>query len=149
MERYVFLFKRQQYEYLTKSVALASGALLLTSAATAVGLLFAKDAIGASVFGGTFAWLLFFVPALTVRYRHFICGRIPFRLFFAVDGADGFAADGLDCRQGRTAADAAGFCLCRRVVFLYAPARHAGQPNAQHHQSVLPDVCLRRRVLAA
>ena len=40
-----FLFKRQQYEYLTKSVALASGALLLTSAATAVGLLFAKDAI--------------------------------------------------------------------------------------------------------
>ena len=81
MERYVFLFKRQQYEYLTKSVALASGALLLTSAATAVGLLFAKDAIGASVFGGTFAWLLFFVPALTVRYRHFICGRIPFRLF--------------------------------------------------------------------
>ncbi len=81
MERYVFLFKRQQYEYLTKSVALASGALLLTSVATAVGLLFAKDAIEASVFSGTFAWLLFFVPALTVRYRHFICGRIPFRLF--------------------------------------------------------------------
>ena len=81
MERYVFLFKRQQYEYLTKSVALAAGALLLTAAATAVGLLFVEDEIGASVFGGTFAWLLFFVPALTVRYQHFICGRIPFRLF--------------------------------------------------------------------
>lgn len=149
MERYVFLFKRQQYEYLTKSVALASGALLLTSVATAVGLLFAKDAIEASVFSGTFAWLLFFVPALTVRYRHFICGRIPFRLFLPLTALTVSLPMVWIVAKAGLPLTLLALAFAAALFFLYAPARHAGQPNAQHYQSVLSDVRLRRRVLAA
>ena len=82
MEKYVFLFRRQQFEYLTKSVALASGALLVTTTATLACYWFVKDNFAASIFGGSFAWFLFFIPALIARYRHFICNKIPFGLFF-------------------------------------------------------------------
>ena len=79
MEKYVFLFKRQQFQYLTKSVALAAGAFLTTAAATTVLYLLTGEKLRTPFSALTF--ILFLIPGTMVYYRHLICRRMSFRTF--------------------------------------------------------------------
>lgn len=86
MEKFVFLFKRQQFHYLMKSIALASGGILLTALSTLGLYLWIKPEMKEGVyhFGSTLAWFLMFIPGAIAYYRKQICLKTNFWFFFVL-----------------------------------------------------------------
>lgn len=86
MEKYVFLFRRQQFHYLMKSIALAIGGILLTALSTLGLYLCIKPEMkeGEYHLGSTLAWFLMIIPIVIVYYRRQICHKTNFWFFFGL-----------------------------------------------------------------
>lgn len=86
MEKYVFLFKRQQFHYLMKSIALASGGILLTALSTLGLYLCIKPEMTEGIyhFGSTLSWFLMFIPVVIAYNRRQICHKTNLWFFFGL-----------------------------------------------------------------
>lgn len=84
METYVFVFKRQRFQYLMKAVALAASAFLLTIIITALCYYYIGDEVKNSDFAQTWVWMMLTLPALLAYFKTAILAKIPFGLFFGL-----------------------------------------------------------------
>ncbi len=84
METFIFVFKRQQFNYLMKSVALAAGAFVLTIIITALCYYYIGDEVKNSDFAQTWVWMMLALPALLAYFKTAILAKIPFGLFFGL-----------------------------------------------------------------
>lgn len=85
METYVIVFKRQQFQYLMKAVALAACALALSFIIAALCYYYIGDAVKGLWFANSLKLAMFFVPfGIAVLYQKPFAKNIPYGVFFGL-----------------------------------------------------------------